>query len=163
MLHTDNNDSSKAEGVLASGPDRLSHGQLVLRTILERGRHRSEYLQIEFTSKIYERQKYFVHLISNRVGFFAKVCVAWYPPNIADNDLIHDLVTNFKMPKVCISAASHVRMVSAREGRDFGNCPLDLLTSFVIVKGHIVPNLSYALLDKSTVRATFKAGLQFAK
>ena len=92
------------------------------------------------------------------VSFFTKVCAAGYPPDIADNDLIHDLVASFKMPKVCIAAASYVRMVTTRNGGDRGNCPLDLLAGFVIVKGQIVPNLSYDLLDKSAVRATLKAG-----
>jgi hypothetical protein len=76
-----------------------------------------------------------VYLIWDSVGFFAKVSVVWYPPDIADNDLVHDLVASFKMPKVGVATASYVRMVSARNGGDLRNCTLDQLTGFVIVKG----------------------------
>jgi hypothetical protein len=54
-------------------------------------------------------------------------------------------------------------MVPTGNGGNLGNCPLDLLTGFVVVKSQIVPDSSYDPIDESMVCATLKPGFQLAE
>jgi hypothetical protein len=51
-----------------------------------------------------------MHLICDGVRFLAKAFAIRYSPNIADNDLVHDLIARFRMPKIRIAATSYMRL-----------------------------------------------------